>query len=213
MNATANRLYDASARALSVLHAMGATEPALRLSAVVEKYRRLCDKRGKISGGLAQRMDKPLEEDARVFWLPERGGRGAGSTPVMAERIVRDSAGQEVAAPYRFQAGGTYSVEVKLRGNARGMAVADYLPAGVSAIPETLSAGTNEADFASNMTVNSKEMTEEHVLVYASLVGSGFVKYNVRAMNEGSCCRSGGCGVGSTASLGDAGSRVASTSR
>lgn len=104
MNASANRLFDASARALSVLHAIGAQGPALRLSAAVEKYRRLCDKKGKIPGGLAQIMDKPLVEEARVFWL--------GSNPVMVERIVRDSAGQEVAAPYRFQAGGTYSVEL-----------------------------------------------------------------------------------------------------
>ncbi len=205
MNASANRLFDASTRALSVLHAIGARGPALRLSAAVEKYRQLYDKKVKIAGGLAQSLDKPLVEDARIFWL--------GSNPVMVERIVRDSAGQEVAAPYRFQAGGTYSVELQLRGNARGMAVAEYLPAGVSAVPGTLSAGTNEADFASNMTVNSKEMTEEQLLVYASLVGSGFVKYEVRAVVAGDYCWSGGCGVESTANLGEAGSRVAMTSR
>lgn len=93
------------------------------------------------------------------------------------------------------------------------MAVAEYLPAGVSAVPGTFSAGTNEADSASNMTVNSKEMTEEQLLVYASLVGSGFIKYEVRAEVEGAYCWSGGCGVESTASPAKVGSRVAKTSR
>lgn len=65
------------------------------------------------------------------------------------------------------------------------MAVADYLPAGIRMIPELFSTGINEADFAAKMTVYNKEMTEEHVLVYASLIGSCVVRYRVRTMFAG----------------------------